>query len=355
MLFSNTIIDWYKKNKRNFPWRKTKNPYKIWLSEIILQQTRVEQGLPYYTRFIQEYPTLEKLAEADEETILKLWQGLGYYSRARNMLETAKYICSNLNGKFPSKYKELIKLKGIGSYTAAAISSFAFNKPHAVVDGNVNRVLSRFSGIKTPIDSLKGKEQFLALAQKLLDKKNPDLFNQAIMEFGAIQCKISNPLCSICPFIKHCYAYKHNIVTKLPIKSKKIIKKDRYLNYLVLKHKGNMFIKKRNKNDIWKNMFDFPSIETKCEVNKKELIESSEWTTILKKSNFVIKSISKQFKHILTHQNIYGKFFEIEIINGNMPNYKGLISVNKKEIKNFAVPKLIDNYFQNKYVSCETN
>jgi A/G-specific adenine glycosylase len=229
MNFSKTIIRWYNKNKRDLPWRHTKDPYKIWLSEIILQQTRVQQGLPYYETFVKKFPTVHHLAKANEDVVMKTWQGLGYYSRARNLHYSAKFISKNLKGKFPNNFEEIKKLKGIGDYTAGAIASFAFNKPYPVVDGNVFRVLSRYFGIKTPIDSAKGKNEFVEKATLLLDKKNPGTFNQAIMEFGAMKCVPQNPDCGKCPLKNGCEALANDTVSALPFKSKKNKIRTRYL------------------------------------------------------------------------------------------------------------------------------
>src|SRR6056300_1490745 len=233
MIFSNKLILWYLQNKRDLPWRKTKNPYHVWLSEIILQQTRVAQGLDYYLKFIDAFPTVNHLANADESTVLKLWQGLGYYSRARNLHFSAKYIVKELTGEFPKTYKEIVKLKGVGDYTASAIASMCFNEPTAVVDGNVYRVLSRYFGIDTPINSSKGVKEFKAMAQELIDRNNPAIFNQAIMEFGATQCKPKNPDCGNCPFQNSCVAFGYNHIDALPVKNKSARAKKKYFNFLV--------------------------------------------------------------------------------------------------------------------------
>ena len=235
MIFSNKLISWYLQNKRDLPWRKTKNPYFVWLSEIMLQQTRVAQGMSYYLKFTETFPTVFDLAKADESTVLKMWQGLGYYSRARNLHATAKHIAFELDGKFPSTYKEIVKLKGIGDYTASAIASICFTEPTAVVDGNVYRVLSRYFGIETPINSSAGNKEFKELAQTLIDTLKPGTYNQAIMDFGAIQCKPKNPICLFCPFSESCVALQKNKIDTLPVKDKKTKVRDRYFNYLVLK------------------------------------------------------------------------------------------------------------------------
>ena len=239
------------------PWKGEKDPYKIWVSEIILQQTRVEQGLAYYNRFIKTFPTVHHLAKAPETTIFKLWEGLGYYTRCKNLIATAKYISKELNGKFPNKYDEILKLKGIGPYTAAAIGSFAFNLPHAVVDGNVFRVLARFFGIKTATDTTEGKKIFTALANELLDKKQPGIYNQALMDFGAMICKPQQPLCMECPLKTGCVAYLHDLITVLPIKEKTITKKPRWLYYIIIEHNGKVYVRKRSEKDIWQNLYEF--------------------------------------------------------------------------------------------------
>jgi A/G-specific adenine glycosylase len=256
--FANTLINWYETNKRDLPWRNTTDPYKIWISEIILQQTRVNQGLPYYRKFISNFPKVEDLANASEEKVLKLWQGLGYYSRARNMHQSAKYILNELNGVFPTSYIEIKKLKGVGEYTAAAISSFCFKEKKAVLDGNVYRLLSRFFGIETPIDSNKAKKEFTDLLKHLISSEKPDVFNQSIMEFGALQCTPKKPNCSICTWKNKCVAFATDKTHILPIKSKKIKKRIRYFNYIVYKQQQNYFIQKRTSKDIWKNMYEFP-------------------------------------------------------------------------------------------------
>ncbi len=328
MDFSQTVIRWYNKNKRDLPWRHTKDPYKIWLSEIIMQQTRVRQGLPYYNTFAQKFPTVHALAKAKEDVVMKTWQGLGYYSRARNLHHTAKFISKDLNGKFPNEFEEIKKLKGIGEYTASAIASFAFDKPHAVVDGNVFRVLSRYLGIKIPIDSTEGKKVFTQKANLLLDKKDPGTFNQAIMEFGALQCVPQNPDCGICPLKKTCKAFAKDLVAKLPVKSQKTKVRTRYFNYFVVRKNNKTLIRKRTENDIWKNMYDFPLLETKKEMKKLNA------TRVL--------SVSKSFKHVLSHQIIFARFWEVE--GGN---HKGTY-IHDNQLNRYAFPRLIELYFESK-------
>lgn len=323
--FAQKIIDWYHQNKRDLPWRDTQNPYKIWLSEIILQQTRVAQGTPYYEKFIENFPTVQQLAHADEQTVLMLWQGLGYYSRARNLHAAAKYISEELNGVFPNNYTEIKKLKGIGDYTAAAISSFAFDEVQAVVDGNVYRVLARFFGIEKDITSNEGKKEFRELAQKLIDKNEPAIYNQSIMEFGALQCVPKNPNCKICPLQEKCTAFEKNLIEKLPIKGKKTVVKDRFMHYFVfvkMNKKGKIvLINQRQEGDIWQGLNDFFVIEF-LNKDKKNFEPIKELENKLKEDNFEfnfdkieLKSTHESiiFKHQLSHRTIYAKFYTIEI------------------------------------------
>ncbi|MBI3502095.1 MAG: A/G-specific adenine glycosylase [Bacteroidetes bacterium] len=339
MNFSKIISQWYEKNKRDLPWRKTKDAYKIWLSEIILQQTRVAQGLPYYREFVKKFPTVRHLAQAKEDLVLKTWQGLGYYSRARNLHATAKFISKNLKGKFPAEFEEIKKLKGVGEYTASAIASFAFNKPYAVVDGNVFRVLSRVFGIKIPIDSAEGKKVFLEKANSLLDKKNPGLFNQAIMEFGALQCVPQNPDCKICPLKKNCVAFKKNLVGVLPVKSKKIKIRERFFNYFIVRDKEKILIRKRTGNDIWKNLYDFPMIETNKEIKNGRM---DGW----KSGNL---KCTASMRHILSHQVIFAKFWEIDSNSFSQP--PDSFYINESQANNFAFPRLIEKYFDEKLLN----
>jgi len=318
MAFQQDIISWYLSNKRSLPWRDTQDAYVIWLSEIILQQTRVEQGLPYFNRFLEAYPTVSDFAAATETEILKLWQGLGYYSRGRNMLFTARQIEELHAGLFPVSYAELIKLKGIGEYTAAAISSFSSGEAKAVLDGNVFRVLARYFGISTPINSSAGKKQFSELAQFMIHLEDPALYNQAIMEFGALQCKPKSPLCSVCPLQLSCYAKNNDLISMLPVKLKKTSVKIRYINYFVCLDGDHILVNKRIKEDIWQHLYDFPRIETieEASVGKEEFLNE-----VKQKfgSNVSILSLM-EMKHLLTHQIIYVKFFALDnyIINFNI-------------------------------------
>ncbi len=345
MIFEQEIINWYRKHKRNLPWRNTSNPYFIWLSEIILQQTRVEQGMPYYIKFTEKFTTIKSLANAPEEKVLKLWQGLGYYSRARNLHATAKIICTQHKGIFPKTHNELIKLKGIGPYTAAAISSFAYNEPQAVVDGNVFRVLARYFGIYTGIDTTDGKKQFSELAQSIINKKSPGEHNQAIMEFGSMQCKPVNPDCENCPVHNSCFAFAKKAVSELPVKTKKTKIRNRYFYYLVINHKRNFYIKQRTEKDIWKGLYDFPLIETTKKISPEKIVATKEFRKIIADNNFTILNISAECKHILSHQIITANFIKIE--TPNSLKQKIFIAVNNTSFLKYPIPRLVDLYFRN--------
>jgi A/G-specific adenine glycosylase len=349
MNFGSEIIRWYNQHKRDLPWRNIQDPYRIWLSEIILQQTRVDQGMAYYHRFIQEYPTVKRLANASEDQVLKQWQGLGYYSRARNLHHTAREIVKRHKGNFPKEYDEVRSLKGIGEYTAAAILSFAFNKKFPVVDGNVFRLLSRYFGIDTPVDTSKAKKEFYVLAGELMEQHAPAVFNQAIMEFGARQCKPQNPDCSVCPLNITCVARIQNRVSQLPVKNKKSEIKNRYFNYLVIHQNEKLFLNKRTGNDIWKNLHDFPLIETSKRLSEKKIIVSENWKTLLGKSKITLMSVSREYRHLLSHQTIHAKFYEVNVPSKKVLEGKNkFILVSKKELKKLAVPKLIENFLEEK-------
>jgi A/G-specific adenine glycosylase len=347
MSIQKEIIKWYKLNKRDLPWRNTTDAYTIWLSEIILQQTRVEQGLPYFNKFLENFPSIQDFAAASEIQVLKLWQGLGYYSRGRNMLFTAKQVIDLHQGVFPVHYNQLIKLKGIGEYTAAAISSFSNNEAKAVLDGNVFRVLARYFGIEEPINSTIGKKIFTELAQTLIIDQKPSLYNQAIMEFGALQCKPKLPLCSTCPLQLDCYALKNNKINLLPVKLKKVKVKERWFNYFVGIKDGRILTNQRNAGDIWQQMFDFPLIETAAKVQEDDLdfMESV-------KSNFgeqvkISKIVEK--KHLLTHQIIYVQFFALENYMINFNQRTEIKSVLLEDFEGLPHPKVISDFI-NYYV-----
>ena len=347
--FNSPVHSWYSLYKRDLPWRNTRNPYLIWLSEIILQQTRIDQGMAYYSRFAAEFPTISDLADAPEDQILKLWQGLGYYSRARNLHFTAKFIQQNYNCIFPDNYNTIRSLKGIGEYTAAAIASISFNLEYPTVDGNVYRVLSRFFGIADPIDTSWGKKTFNNLAIELIKGADPGMHNQAIMEFGALQCTPKNPNCNQCPLKERCFAFLNQKIAELPVKQNKTKQRDRYFNYLVLSHRNHTWIRKREGKDIWKNLFEFPFIETEDEISIEKLTTLTEFDRIISTTDqAIIENVSDWKIHILSHQRIHYRFVRIQLtdkINGT----EDFIRVNKEDIFNFAVPKLLETYL-NEYM-----
>ncbi len=317
MTFSQKLISWYLINKRELPWRQTSDPYKIWLSEIILQQTRVTQGLPYYERFVKLFPTVFDLAHADEEQVLRAWQGLGYYSRARNLHHTARYIAGKHKGVFPKTYGELLKLKGVGSYTAAAIASFSYEEPVAVLDGNVYRVLSRYFGVETDISSSKAKKEFQLLANEALDPERPSLFNQAIMEFGALQCVPKSPNCEGCILNESCLALKERKVNQLPIKLKKTKVTQRHLHYLVfLDQDNNTIINKRTQNGIWKNLYEFPFLEFENQQNLEIVAQKiADLYTENHPIDHIVLFDEKEIIHKLSHQDLRIYFWRIKTEN----------------------------------------
>ena len=345
MFFCKTLIDWYQKNKRNLPWRGTKDTYKVWLSEIIMQQTRIVQGMDYYKKFIKKFPTIFDLAEASEQDILKLWQGLGYYSRARNLHCTARYIVDHYEGVFPKTYKELFLLKGVGDYTASAIGSICYNLPCAAVDGNVYRVLSRYFGIETPINLSQGVKEFKKLAQRYLYKKDSGTYNQALMEFGALHCTAQNPKCNICPLQSNCVAHKQDKVALLPVKVNKIRIKKRYFNFLVLQDKQERtFLQKRHGKGIWQGLYQFPLVETDTVVSKNAFQKYIKLPDFLEPISMDISLYnSAPWQHKLTHQHLYINFW---IVKGHFQN---LDVIPKKYLKTFPVPipieKFINIYF----------
>ncbi len=340
--YRKALTVWYNHSKRELPWRESLDPYKIWVSEVILQQTRVQQGKDYYHNFLQLFPDVKSLAEAEEEKVLKVWQGLGYYSRARNMHHAAKTIMSEHGGIFPDDYNSIKKLKGIGDYSAAAISSIAFNLPYAVVDGNVFRVLSRLFGIKTPIDSTAGKKEFYALARMMLDTVHPGEFNQALMEFGALHCLPDQPLCNTCPLAMKCCAYAGQSVSQFPVKSKQVKQKERYLNFLYLHQGAKIFLEKRGDKDIWRNMYQFPLIETALPSTAGEIINSEGWKALLGNLNFTIESVFPEKVHLLTHQRLNIRFFAVRLEEGNLPDH--FIMIEQADITRYPVPKPVENF-----------
>ena len=341
---SNPLIRWYSYNKRALPWRETKDPYKIWVSEIILQQTRVNQGLNYYDRFIDKYPDVQSLADSSIDELLKLWQGLGYYSRARNMHYTANEIVREFKGQFPSDYSDLLKLKGIGDYTASAIASISFNQTTAVLDGNVFRVVSRFFGISESTQTASGKKVFKEKLSELIPKKDPGTFNQAIMEFGALQCTPHNPDCTNCPLKTSCFAFNHQMISELPVKKQKVKQQDRFFNYFFIIHDEYTFIEQRTSNDIWKLLYQLPLIETAKEVSMKELQENKLWINLFNDCELEIDPKPVKKKHILSHQKIHARFYKIKVKSLNGPFEKKYQKIHFSELQNIGVPKLLENY-----------
>ena len=342
MNFNKILTFWYSNNKRDLPWRETQNPYHIWLSEIILQQTQVKQGLPYYEAFVKQYPTVFDLANATEEAVLKLWQGLGYYSRARNLHTAAKHIAFNLKGEFPDNYKDLLKLKGVGDYTASAIASIAYNEPAAVVDGNVYRVLSRYFGIETPINSTTGIKEFKKLAVSLIDKNEPAIYNQAIMEFGALQCKPKNPDCDTCPLSDSCIALQKNMVDQLPVKLKKTKVTTKYFNFLVcLDNDKNVLFEKRTNKGIWQNLYQFPLIESKKSLAAEEF-HLLDLKSIQLENSVVDYSLYNDMDkvHKLSHQHLHTKFWILEM--ANLPES----AIPIKDITKYPTPVLISEFIE---------
>lgn len=324
------------------PWKQEKDPYRIWISEIILQQTRVAQGEAYYLRFIKRFPDVQSLAKAPEDEVLKLWEGLGYYSRARNLHHTAQFIMSHHQGKFPSSYEDILALKGVGEYTAAAISSFAYNLPHAVVDGNVIRVLSRVFGILEPFDTAGGKKYFRELAQVLLDKQHAGIYNQAIMDFGATICKPAAPLCNDCPFRNKCVAFRQDRVAELPLKKNKTAKQSRHLYYLVFRYKAEVYIGKRSETDIWKGLYQFPLIEGSRGQSIKQLRKTEPLKAVYAAISPACKFVDEETSQQLSHRNITARFVLIDCKSDPGPylneEYK---AVSIQKLNTFAFPGVI--------------
>ena len=339
--FSPLLIDWYVLNKRDLPWRKYKDPYVIWLSEIILQQTRVNQGLPYFLSFLKRFPKVSDLANATENEVLKLWQGLGYYSRARNMYATAKKVAFDYNGVFPSSYKELIKLKGIGPYSASAIASFSSNEHVAVVDGNVYRVLARIYGVFTPINSSQGQKEFQKLALSLLPIKDSSTHNQAIMEFGAAHCTPKKPKCSSCVFQHNCYAFRNEAYLDLPVKIKKTKVKKRYINYLVQENKSHVFMRYRNQEGIWRNLYDFPDFEFETAVSKEQLlVEVRKEFPKVEDLELLEQCVTP---HKLSHQHLYISYYSVKTAEASLNIFNG-VPVLKDDFSKFPMPIVISRF-----------
>jgi A/G-specific adenine glycosylase len=328
--FTLSLLDWFEDNARSLPWKNTKDPYIIWISEIILQQTRVSQGTPFFLRFVEKFPDVFTLASATEDQVLKYWEGLGYYSRARNLHHTAQHIVNKFNGVFPDTYESLLSLRGVGPYTAAAIASFAFDQPHAVVDGNVYRVLARYYGIQEPIDEIKVKKQVSILANNLIDPDRPADFNQAMMDFGATICTPDNPLCLYCSLRGNCSAYNKGLVKVIPIKAKKITKRERFLHYILVREQDHLYITKRKKG-IWKGLYELPTIEQN---------QAGQLTSFKNQKVVFIKKM----EHLLTHQKLHLYFYDQLFTKGTLP--EKYIRINIKDRSNFSFPKPIGDFLK---------
>ena len=343
-----TLINWYEESHRDLPWRNNPSPYEVWISEVILQQTRVNQGMDYYLHFTKKWPTVNNLAQASEEEVLKMWQGLGYYSRARNLHHCAKQVVEQYKGEFPSDFEKLKQLKGIGNYTAAAIASIAYNLPHAVVDGNVYRVLSRLFDINTPININEGQKLFAQLADELLNRNQPGLHNQALMEFGALHCTPKNPNCLLCPLQAQCLAFAHQTVMLRPVKLAKTKISTRYFNYLILRINDGLYLHKRSDNDIWKNLYDFPCIESQKPMTVEEVIASETFLQLIENNPFTIIKSSPIFTHKLTHRTILAHFIEIKLEKELLQiQTNDLFLARETELGSFPIPRLIDLYLNN--------
>lgn len=344
-ILHDTLINWYAENRRDLPWRHHPSPYQVWLSEVILQQTRVNQGWDYYLRFVEKWPTVADLAAATEEEVLKMWQGLGYYSRARNLHQCARQVMEQFNGNFPADFEQLKQLKGVGNYTAAAIASIAFNLPHAVVDGNVYRVLSRLFDIGIPINTHEGQTLFSRAADTLINREQPSLHNQAMMEFGALQCTPKNPNCLLCPLQTQCLAFERQTVLQRPVKLQKQKVTTRHFNYLVFRIQDRVYLHKRNANDIWKNLYDFPCIESEKPMSVEEVLSTEEFLQLIKNQTFVVAKISPVFTHKLTHRTILAQFIEIILSQELLQiETKDLILTPERDLGNYPIPRLIDLY-----------
>lgn len=339
------LHDWYARNHRVLPWRGITDAYRIWISEIILQQTRVVQGYAYYNRFVSRFPDVRALAAADDDEVMKLWQGLGYYSRARNLLAAARQVVERFGGEFPTTYEAIRSLPGIGDYTAAAIASFAYGLPHAVVDGNVYRVLSRIYGIDTPIDTTEGKKLFAALADELLDRKDPGGYNQALMEFGALYCVPRSPQCGGCIFADRCMALATGRVEELPVKLGRTVVKPRYFNYFYVRHGGYTWVRRREGRDIWRNLYELPLIETAEEASLDVLQQSGEWARLFAGAGRV--SVSAQVyacKHVLSHRVIHARFYVVE--TEQLPPMEGYVRIAVGELGDYAVSRLTEGFLE---------
>jgi A/G-specific adenine glycosylase len=345
MIFSEVISNWYQKNGRKLPWRDTDDPYKIWLSEVILQQTRVDQGMPYYKKFIEKYPDIQSLASATEQQVLKDWQGLGYYSRARNLHAAAKQVVNDFSGKFPDNHDDIRSLKGVGDYTAAAISSFAFGLPYPVVDGNVIRLLSRYFGIDAPVDTSSGARIIKEAAAQIFDTESPARHNQAIMEFGALQCVPASPDCMSCPLVHSCVSYERRLVDVIPVKARRQKTSKRYFNYILIRMDDKVVLQKRSGNDIWRNLFELPLIETPAQADVAELIGSVGWSALFKDNDVVVGKVVGPVTHKLSHREIIAQFIQVEMKSGSIDVLPEADTIPVRSLGDYPVPRLLENYF----------
>jgi len=344
--FATSLLQWHSTIDRNLPWKASNDPYRIWLSEIIMQQTRIEQGTPYYLRFVEAFPTIIELADADEDQVMKLWQGLGYYSRARNLHHTAKTIRDEYNGIFPSDYKDILALKGVGRYTAAAISSFAFDQEYPVVDGNVIRAISRYFGITAAVDTSQTLKEINQLAEKLIKGSDPAMYNQAIMDFGALMCAPKSPNCIDCPMNHSCLAFEKSLVDSIPFKSKKVKKKERFLHYFyIVDSEGKTILNHRNEKDIWRSLYDMPCIENDSKNYLTDSVIQDFITGATQTRAIEISVPSKIYKHILSHRTIYGIFYKIKVakLPKTINNY---ILTEVSDLETFAFPVLLTNFLE---------
>jgi A/G-specific adenine glycosylase len=347
--FTTELLQWYREHRRDLPWKHTDDPYKIWLSEIILQQTRVEQGLPYYTRFTERFPTVQALASASIDEVLRLWQGLGYYSRARNLHHTAQQIVAEHGGRFPRSYEALLALKGIGPYTAAAIASFAFAEPVPAIDGNGTRILSRVFGVDEPADTGAGKKQLASLAKELMAAAPPDEFNQALMDFGSLACVPAKPLCHDCPLHDGCYAFAHNAVEKFPVKGKRTAVRTRYFYYFFIRHENSVFLRKRVEKDIWQGLYEFPLIETAKRVPLRRLAAGKKWAALFGSRQVAVLHASGEIKHQLTHQTLYATFYTIDLHEISPALQNGYLRIPPDRLDHYSLPRLITIFLEKWY------
>jgi len=337
------ITSWYKKNTRELPWRNTADPYHIWISEVILQQTRIDQGTAYYHRFLEAFPTVHHLAKASEEEVLKQWQGLGYYSRARNLHKAARQVVSDFNGKIPDTYKALIKLQGVGPYTAGAVLSIAFNQPAVAIDGNVYRVLSRLFEEPTPINSPAAYKLFSKLVESFMPTDEASAFNQGLIELGALICK-PKPICQSCPLQANCSAYANHTQLEFPVKQKKKPIKHRYFYFLDIRFKETTFVERRTAGDIWQGLYQFPLIETTHKIKTATLMQMNEWQELLPEQSVSAVSVSKEFVHQLTHQRLHARFYQIEL--NKLPNKLATCyeRISRAHLSDIAIPRLVEKY-----------